>query len=133
MKYMLDTNICIYIIKEKPPIVLDRFKENYRKGLCISSVTLAELAHGVEKSASREKNALMLKRLIEFLPVIPFDDAASYEYGKICAYLQKQGTPIGQMDMLIAAHAKVNYLTLVTNNTREFLRVPGLDVENWYE
>ena len=133
MKYMLDTNICIYIIKEKPPIVLDRFKENYRKGLCISSVTLAELAHGVEKSASREKNALMLKRLIEFLPVIPFDDAASYEYGKICAYLQKQGTPIGQMDMLIAAHAKVNYLTLVTNNTREFLRVSGLDVENWYE
>jgi len=133
MKYMLDTNICIYIIKEKPPIVLDRFKENYRKGLCISSVTLAELAHGVEKSASREKNALMLERLVEFLPVIPFDDAASYEYGKICAYLQKQGTPIGQMDMLIAAHAKVNLLTLVTNNTREFMRVPGLDVENWYE
>mgnify|MGYP002626902567 CR=1 FL=1 len=121
------------LIKEKPPIVLTRFRENYHQGLCISSVTLAELAHGVEKSEHREKNAVMLERLLKYLPVVPFDDAASYEYGKICAYLQRQGTPIGQMDMLIAAHAKVNCLTLVTNNIREFLRVPRLDVENWYE
>ncbi|MBO6305104.1 MAG: type II toxin-antitoxin system VapC family toxin [Selenomonadaceae bacterium] len=133
MKYMLDTNICIYIIKNKPVEVVKRFYEHYDEGLSISSLTLAELAHGIEKSANKEKNAIALINLLYFLKVIPFSDSAAYEYGKICAYLQKRGTPIGTMDMLIAAHAKANSLTIVTNNMREFARVPDLNVVNWCE
>ena len=133
MKYMLDTNICIYVIKNKPVEVVKRFYEHYDEGLSISSLTLAELAHGIEKSANKEKNAIALINLLYFLKVIPFSDSAAYEYGKICAYLQKRGTPIGTMDMLIAAHAKANSLTIVTNNMREFARVPDLNVVNWCE
>lgn len=133
MKYMLDTNICIYVIKNKPPTVLQRFRDHQNDGLCISAITLAELVHGVEKSEQQEKNAAALLHLIDLLKVIPFDDHAAYEYGKICAYLQKQGTPIGTMDMLIAAHARLHAFILVTNNVREFSRVPNLTVENWYE
>lgn len=131
MKYMLDTNICIYAIKHKPERVLQTLKEKSDEGLCISSITLAELAHGVEKSASRDKNAAALLKFLTVLTVLPFDDLAAAEYGKICAYLQRQGTPIGTMDMLIAAHAKTENLILVTNNTREFVRVPDLQLENW--
>lgn len=133
MKYMLDTNICIYVIKNKPPTVLQRFREHQNDGLCISAITLAELVHGVEKSEQQKKNAEALLHLVDLLNVIPFDDHAAYEYGKVCAYLQKQGTPIGTMDMLIAAHARLHAFVLVTNNVREFSRVPNLTVENWYE
>ena len=133
MKYMLDTNICIYVIKHKPLSVLQQFKEHQKYGLCISSITLAEMAHGVEKSTNKEKNTASLHELVKMVKVIPFDDFAAYEYGRICAHLQRAGTPIGTMDMLIAAHAKVNSFTVVTNNVREFSRVPGLEVENWYE
>ena len=131
MKYMLDTNICIYAIKHKPERVLQTLKEKLDEGLCISSITLAELAHGVEKSASRDKNAAALLKFLTVLTVLPFDELAAAEYGKICAYLQRLGTPIGTMDMLIAAHAKTENLILVTNNTREFIRVPDLQLENW--
>ena len=131
MKYMLDTNICIYAIKHKPERVLQTLKEKLDEGLCISSITLAELAHGVEKSASRDKNAAALLKFLTVLTVLPFDDLAAAEYDKICAYLQRLGTPIGTMDMLIAAHAKTENLILVTNNTREFIRVPDLQLENW--
>ena len=131
MNYMLDTNICIYAIKNKPAEVLQRLKSNLEKGLCISAITLAELEHGVKKSAYPEKNELALMQFLSILTVLSFDDMAAVEYGKICAYLQKQGTPIGTMDMLIAAHAKAEHMILVTNNTREFERVPGLEVENW--
>ena len=128
MNYMLDTNICIYAIKNKPAEVLQRLKSNLEKGLCISAITLAELEHGVKKSAYPEKNELALMQFLSILTVLSFDDMAAVEYGKICAYLQKQGTPIGTMDMLIAAHAKAEHMILVTNNTREFERVPGLEV-----
>lgn len=130
---MLDTNICIYTIKKKPESVLDRFKKEvlWGNGLCISAITLAELKHGVEKSAHPEKNETALAQLLTALTVLPFDDLAAVEYGRICAYLQKQGTPIGTMDMLISAHAKSENLVLVTNNTREFERVPDLLLENW--
>ena len=131
MKYMLDTNICIYAIKNKPEKVLNTLKEKMADGICISAITLAELAHGVEKSASREKNAAALLRFLSILTVLPFDDLTAVEYGSICADLQRKGTPIGTMDMLIAAHAKTEGLILVTNNTREFERVQGLKLENW--
>ena len=133
MSYMLDTNICIYAIKNRPPEVLPRLKANMERGLCVSAITLGELRHGVEKSASPAKNGLSLLRFLSILEVLPFDAAAAVEYGKIQAFLQRQGTPIGSFDTLIAAHAKSEGMTLVTNNVREFERVPGLRIENWAE
>lgn len=131
MMYMLDTNICIYAIKNKPEQVLRRIKSNMQNGLCVSVITLAELEHGVRKSLYPEKNEMALIQFLAILDVLPFDDLAAVEYGKLCAYLQKRGTPIGTMDMLIAAHAKAENITLVTNNVREFERVPELRIENW--
>ncbi len=106
-------------------------KANYMDGVSISAITLAELEHGVEKSAYPEKNAVALAQFLSIIDVLPFDDSAAMEYGRICAHLQRRGTPIGVMDNLIAAHAKAEKLILVTNNTREFERVPGLELENW--
>ena len=133
MKYMLDTNICIYVIKKKPESVLKKFRENFGNGLCISVITLSELMYGAEKSQAFEKNKAMIDELLETLPVLSLKSSVSYEYGKIRAYLEKRGTPIGMMDMLIAAHAKTEDLILVTNNMKEFERVPGLKLENWVE
>ena len=133
MTYMLDTNICIYAIKNKPEQVLRRLKDNLPKGLCISAITLAELEHGVEKSVNPEKNQMALIQFLASLDSLPFDDLAAAEYGNICAYLQKRGTPIGTMDMLIAGHARAEGLILATNNVREFMRVPNLGIENWAE
>ena len=131
MKYMLDTNICIYAIKKKPESVLERLHKELKSGICISVVTLAELQLGVEKSQFPERNTAALAQFLVPLNVLAFDDFAAVEYGKICADLQRKGTPIGTMDMLIAAHAKTAGMTLVTNNTREFERVPDLALENW--
>ena len=130
---MLDTNICIYTIKQKPAEVLNRFMEEIPKGLCISAITLAELKHGVEKSAKPKQNEMALAQLLVALTVIPFDDLAAVEYGKICADLERKGRKIGTMDMLIAASALSEGMTLVTNNTREFERVSGLSLENWVQ
>lgn len=131
MRYMLDTNICIYAIKNKPENVLVNLQAKMQDGLCISVITLAELEYGVEASAYPEKNAVALMQFLSIMEILPFDDRAAAEYGKICAKLKKQGTPIGTMDMLIAAHARVSGLVLVTNNVREFTRVEDLRVENW--
>lgn len=131
MTYMLDTNICIYVLKRSPIEVYRKFAEHIGKGVCISVITLAELKHGVFKSDRVEKNAENLEKLMQTISVLPYENACAEEYGKICAHLQKSGTPIGIMDMLIAAHAKVMDYTLVTNNVREFERVPGLKIENW--
>lgn len=133
MKYMLDTNICIYAIKNKPEQVLRRLQANLYSGICISAITLAELEHGVEKSSYSDKNRMALLRFLSIMQVLPFTDSAAGEYGKICALLQKRGTPIGTMDMLIAAHAKSNKMILVTNNVGEFERIPDLQIENWAE
>lgn len=130
---MLDTNICIYAIKNKPEQVFQKIRDNLQKGLCISSITLAELEHGISKSNYPEKNRAALTKFLVIIEVLPFDEAAAGEYGKICAYLQRQGTPIGTMDMLIAGHARARDCILVTNNVREFERVPGLVIENWAE
>ena len=131
MTYMLDTNICIYAIKNKPEQVLCKIKEAYASGLCISAITLAELEYGAAKSQNPEKNRVAILRLLSIFEVLPFDDFAAVEYGKIRAALEKQGTPIGPLDMLIAAHAKAAGLTIVTNNVKEFARVAGLKIENW--
>lgn len=133
MTYMLDTNICIYVIKHKPEQVFQHMQENLQKGLCISAITLAELEHGIEKSSFPEKNRTALTRFLAIIEVLPFDEIAANEYGKVCAYLQRQGTPIGTMDMLIAGHAIAADCIIVTNNVREFERVPGLTIENWVE
>ena len=131
MTYMLDTNICIYAIKHKPPEVIKNFLSHNPEDLCISSITYGELMHGVEKSQLIERNRAALTLFVSALCILPFDDAAAEEYGKVRAELEKKGTPIGPMDMLIASHAKSKNLTLVTNNTREFIRVGGLKLENW--
>ena len=131
MSYMLDTNICIYAMKKKPEKVLQRLKEEINDGVCISSITLAELEYGMKHSSNPAKNEQALLRFLLPFDVLPFGAAAASEYGEIRAYLQKAGTPIGAMDMLIAAHAKSEDIVLVTNNTREFERVVGLELENW--
>ena len=131
MKFMLDTNICIHVIKHKPTSVLSRFQEYTPQDMCISSITLAELEYGVCKSSMPEKNKLALTMFLSGITVLPFDDAAAIEYGSIRVELEKRGTPIGPNDMLIAAHARSLGLTIITNNTREFDRVGGLAVENW--
>lgn len=131
MSYMLDTNICIYAMKNKPEKVLQRLKEEINDGICISSITLAELEYGMKHSSNPAKNEQALLRFLLPFDVLPFGAAAASEYGEIRAYLQKAGTPIGAMDILIAAHAKSEDIVLVTNNTREFERVVGLELENW--
>lgn len=131
MRYMLDTNICIYAIKHKPEQVFIRLQEHDPLEVCISSVTYAELVHGVEKSQSIEKNRVALTLLLANIEIMDFDSLAAESYGKIRADLEKSGTPIGPLDMMIAGHAKSLGYTIVTNNTKEFIRVKGLKLENW--
>lgn len=133
MKFMLDTNICIYVIKHKPKNVIQRFLQHAPEEMCVSAVTYAELMHGVEKSMAVEKNRLALSLFLSPITVLNFHAHAAEEYGKIRAGLERKGTPIGPMDLLIAAHAKSEGLILVTNNTREFQRVEGLIAEDWAE
>lgn len=131
MRYMLDTNICIYLIKKKPESVLKNLNLHMDEGIAISVITLAELKHGVESSQYPEKNAIALNQFLSIVDILLFDDDAAAEYGKICATLRRQGTPIGVMDMLIAAHAKAKGLILVSNNVKEFARIEGLELKNW--
>lgn len=132
MTYMLDTNICIYAMKKKPASVLEKFNAAVTAGtLCISSITLAELEYGMKHSAAPAKNEWMLLNFLVPIKVLPFGVRAASEAGAVRAYLQSLGTPIGPLDTLIAGHAKAKGLTLVTNNMREFVRVPGLKLENW--
>lgn len=131
MKYMLDTNICIFVIKHKPPQVVQRFLAHPAEDVCISSITYAELCHGVEKSQAKARNQMALMFLLSNMAILPFDDCAAKEYGRIRADLERKGTPIGPMDMLIAGHAKAQNLVMVTNNVREFQRVEGLVIEDW--
>ena len=127
---LLDTNICIYIINAKPPAVLQRFRD-YRMGeIGVCSVVAAKLAFGVAKSGSpRNRHALEL--FLAPLAVLPFDEAAVWAYGSLRAELERQGTPIGALDTMIAAHALSQQATLVTNNTSEFAWIPGLQLDNW--
>ena len=133
MKYLLDTNICIYAIKHKPPEVIKNFLKHNPEDICVSSITYGELMHGVEKSQAVERNRAAITLFLSSISILPFDNYAAEEYGKVRAELERKGTPIGPMDMLIAGHARSERLILVTNNTREFFRVEDLDleVEDW--
>jgi tRNA(fMet)-specific endonuclease VapC len=131
MKYMLDTNICIYIIKQNPIQVKEKFETISAGDICISSITVAELAYGIEKSRHQDRNRAALERFLTALVVVSFDALAAVQFGKIRRLLETAGTPIGAYDLLIAAHAQSLDLSLVTNNQREFSRIPKLKVENW--
>ena len=133
MRYMLDTNICIYAIKHKPEKVFQKLQEVDPSDVCISSVTYAELVHGVEKSAAVDKNRLALAMLLANIEILDFDVNAAESYGKIRADLEKSGTPIGTLDMMIAGHTRSLGYTVVTNNVKEFKRVSDLRIENWAE
>ena len=133
MRYMLDTNICIYAIKHKPEKVFQKLQEVDPEDVCVSSVTYAELVHGVEKNAAVERNRLALFMLLANIEILNFDVEAADCYGKIRAGLEKKGTPIGSLDMMIAGHAMSMGYTVVTNNVKEFSRVPDLKIENWAE
>jgi tRNA(fMet)-specific endonuclease VapC len=131
-RYMLDTNICIYVSKNYPPGLRERFNQ-LAEELCISTITLGELRFGVENSSRRSENLEALGQFVARIDVLPFGTAAATHYGQLRAELQRQGRSAGTMDMLIGAHSRSEGLILVTNNTREFARMPGLRVENWVE
>lgn len=131
MKYMMDTNICIYAIKNKQESVIGKILSQIPEDLCISVVTYAELMHGVEKSQAVEKNRIAISLFLSAITVLDFDGGAAEAYGQIRAELEKKGTPIGPLDLLIAGHARSQGLILVTNNTRGFARVTGLQIEDW--
>lgn len=130
MKYMLDTNICIFIMKEDT-IVLDKLKTVNFSDICISAISLSELEYGVFKSQQYERNRKILDSFIKYFSIMPYSKEAATEYGKIRAELEKIGKPIGAMDMLIAAHALTENLTLITNNKKEFVRINHLKIEDW--
>lgn len=131
MPWLLDTNICIYIIKQKPISVFEKLNTIAPGQIALSVITLAELEYGARKSAAVEKNLSSLHQFSIPFDILPFDYNATVEYGIIRADLEAKGTPVGPLDTLIAAHAKsLNYI-LVTNNEKEFSRVNGLQVENW--
>lgn len=130
MKYLLDTNICIYVINERPKQVLARFKRHRVGDIGISSITVSELAYGIAKSGSL-RNREALQAFMLPLQIVDFDVDAAMTYGDIRADLETRGQPIGPLDFLIAAHAIALGATLVTNNEKEFKRVAGLRIENW--
>lgn len=131
MRYMLDTNICIYIAKHNPPAVRERFALHAASDLAMSVITLGELRFGAEKSPSRERALATINQLEATIEVMPVPESAGEHYGQIRAVLQRQGQPIGNNDLWLAAHARAEGWILVTNNEREFIRVEGLQVENW--
>ena len=131
MKYLLDTNICVFLIRQRSPAVLQRFQQYQPDELGISVVTLAELRYGADKSGDATKNHAALDGFLAPLAIADFDPPAADWYGKVRADLESRGQSIGPLDTLIAAHALALGIPLVTNNTAEFLRVPGLRVEDW--
>jgi len=133
MQYMLDTNICIYLIKKRPAHVIERMKWLGPGDVGISAITVSELQYGAAKSDYPEKNREALGKFLTAFELVPFGSEATLDYGEIRAKLERDGKPIGAMDLLIAAHARSLGVVLVTNNVREFERVPGLCLENWAE
>jgi tRNA(fMet)-specific endonuclease VapC len=130
LQFMLDTDICIYVMKNHPPQLKERFSR-LAEQLCISSITLAELHYGAEKSVRRLANLQAIEHFTARLEVLAFSPKAAAHYGQVRAALERVGKPSGSNDMLIAAHARSEGLTVVTNNDREFARIDGLHVENW--
>ena len=130
LKYMLDTNIVIYTIKNRPEPVRRIFKK-HKGQMCISTITLGELVFGAEHSQQVERNLADIEGMVARLEVLPFNGKAAYHFGRIRAELYRTGQPIGPYDMMIAGHARALGLILATNNVKEFVRVPGLLLENW--
>jgi tRNA(fMet)-specific endonuclease VapC len=130
LRYMLDTNICIYVIKRRPDRLRERFNA-LSDQLCISVITLAELLYGAEKSARPYENLGVVEQFCSRLDVLSFGTQAASHYGQIWAGLERAGQLIGIHDMLIGGHARSEGLTVVTNNMREFRRLPGIRLENW--
>ena len=130
LTYMLDTNICIYVMKTHPPELREIFNRNAER-LCISSITLGELHYGAEKSMRRTDNLAKIERFVAHLEVLPFGEKAAAHYGQVRAELARAGTPCGPHDMQIGGHARSEGLIVVTNNLREFERMPGVRTENW--
>jgi tRNA(fMet)-specific endonuclease VapC len=128
--YMLDTNICIYVMKTYPPDLRDKFNA-LAEQLCISSITLGELHYGAEKSARRVDNLMAIEQFVARLEVLSFGGKAAAHYGQLRAELERMGAPCGPHDMQIGGHARSEGLIIVTNNMREFARMPGVRAENW--
>jgi tRNA(fMet)-specific endonuclease VapC len=131
MKFMLDTNTCVDLIRQRSGKILSRLKRRRSDDVCVSAVTLSELEYGAAKSSDPPKNRLALAEFMTPFAVMPYDDAVAPSYGQVRAELERKGTPIGPLDTMIAAHALTRGLTLVTDNEREFRRVPDLKVQNW--
>ena len=133
MKYLLDTNICIYLMRGKHPAVTARMRQHSEEGLAVSTVTVAELRFGAEKSEEPHRHHALISNLLMPFQILPFDFGAADTYGEIRADLERRGQLIGSLDMLLAAHALSQSLIFVTHNTSEFQRVKGLQFEDWYE
>ena len=133
MRYLLDTNICIYLIKKRPSAVLERFRQHSPQDVAISAITLFELHYGIEKSRYRQRAEVALAKFLLPLSLIDIDQAAAIEAAAIRAKLEKNGMPIGPYDLLIAGLARSRAMTLVTNNTKKFERIVDLHLENWVE
>ncbi len=131
MKYLIDTNICIYIINKRPVEVFNKFKKFQLGEIGISTITVSELQYGVRKSTYRERNQKRLEEFLTPFEILSYDETAATTYGDIRFKLEKKGQPIGPLDQLIAAHALSQGLILVTNNDKEFKRIKNLKVENW--
>jgi tRNA(fMet)-specific endonuclease VapC len=131
LRFLLDTNICIYIRRKKSPEVLARFDEVQAGEAAMSTITHGELLYGAERSQNRESARRILSELVTWIPVLSLPDEAADEYGEMRANLEARGIMIGTNDLWIGAHAKVAGLTLVTNNEKEFRRISGLKIENW--
>jgi tRNA(fMet)-specific endonuclease VapC len=131
MKYMLDANTCIYIINKRPPNVAETFAQHDLNDICISSIVVGELSYGVSKSISL-RSKVVLEQFLEPITLLDFDVAAAQRFGELRAALERKGTPIGPFDMQIAAHALSLGATLVSNNLKEFRKVKGLKLENWF-
>ena len=130
LTYMLDTNICIYVMKNYPSHLREKFNA-LAEQICMSSITLGELYYGAEKSARRAENLTAIEHFVARLDVLPFADKAAAHYGQVRAELERAGTPCGPHDMQIGGHARSEGLIIVTNNIREFARMPGVRAQNW--
>lgn len=131
MRYLLDTNTCIAIIRKKSPTVVQKIRQHPVTAIAISTITIAELQYGVQRSGKTSQNQQALNQFLLPFLFLDFDYAATQEYGIIRAYLEVQGTPIGSLDMLLASQARGHSLIFVTNNVKEFQRVPNLEIEDW--
>jgi len=131
IKYLIDTNICIYIMNKRPTGIIHKFKRFDVGEICVSTITVSELQYGVSKSKNRRLNKQRIEEFLSPLEILPYDEIAASIYGDIRIQLEKRGEPIGPLDLLIAAHALSKNLVLISNNEKEFKRVKNLKVENW--